>query len=262
VRTIRIKIENYGNETPELVEKFKELGLQEFDSLEFQYHNIPAGYYNVETKFIFNNQYNTQEGYRIFEKCTSLNGPKMRKGRGYYISEGIEDIREYQSHISTCGYCGKQFYDTKQIYCENCLGNEYLKEDDLDLLILKPILSKENRVIPSEYKEEITQKYYIAQGLGKEKRDQLALSKNRKKVENLLPEAEGKAQQLIEAAKKQTVAFTWLLDNGFNILDNVIYYDHSDKFCFGWYKTIDDETMSKLLNKLSEFPFDYEFKKR
>jgi hypothetical protein len=262
--TIEIRVENYEHETPELLEKFKNLGLQEFDSLYFQYQNIPAGVYHVETDHIFSNQYNTVEGYRIFEKCTRLSiaYQKTQKTNGYYISEGIKKIREYQKRVKLCGYCGAQYIDSDKVYCEKCMDSKYLRESELNLLILKPVLSPLNvdRKIPEGYKEEILSQYHIAQGLGKENREKTIMSKNRKKVKNLIPDAEKKCKQIMESAKKETEAYTWLLDNGFNILDNVIYYDHTDKFVFGWYKPLDNEIKSRLLTKLSEFPFDYEFK--
>jgi hypothetical protein len=76
---------------------------------------------------------------------------------------------------------------------------------------------------------------------------------NEKRIENI--------KQKIKDNEKEIQAFTWLLDNDLFILDNVIYYSHTGVFCFGWRDPIDADTKSLLLDKLSEFPFDYEFKK-
>lgn len=49
----------------------------------------------------------------------------------------------------------------------------------------------------------------------------------------------------------------WLLDHGLP-LDNVIYYSHTDKFGFGWRSPVSPEVKSKILDLMSEFPFNYE----
>ena len=88
----------------------------------------------------------------------------------------------------------------------------------------------------------------------------IVISKKREKINCLLQEVEDKAARVIEEAKIQTEAFHWLLDNGFDDLDNVIYYQHKKTFCFGWRTSINKEDRSKLLDILCEFPFEYEIK--
>ena len=84
--------------------------------------------------------------------------------------------------------------------------------------------------------------------------------KNREKVADLLKDARASAKREIETAKIKTEAYTWLLDNGFTDLDNVIYYNHTKTFCFGWRNSLSDKEKSKLLDILCEFPFEYETK--
>lgn len=84
--------------------------------------------------------------------------------------------------------------------------------------------------------------------------------KNRAKVSALLPDAEKSAKREIEQAKIKTKAYTWLLDNGFADLDNVIFYGHTQRFCFGWQRKLSDAEKSALLDALCEFPFDYDIK--
>ena len=88
---------------------------------------------------------------------------------------------------------------------------------------------------------------------------QFALSKARKKVAALVSEAQVKAGALIFEAEKKTTAYTWLLDHKFRELDNVIYYSHTDKFCFGWREPYGADA-SVLRESLEGFPFDYEVK--
>lgn len=51
----------------------------------------------------------------------------------------------------------------------------------------------------------------------------------------------------------------WLLDHGISI-ENVIYYSHTDTFCFGWRDKCGAEFVGQVLEVISEFPYPYEIK--
>jgi len=51
----------------------------------------------------------------------------------------------------------------------------------------------------------------------------------------------------------------WLVDRGFNV-DNVIYYGHTGRFCFGWRDPLTDDAISRWLDVLAEFPYAYDLK--
>lgn len=87
-------------------------------------------------------------------------------------------------------------------------------------------------------------------------------AKLRQKVANLVPDVMEKAQKAVEEAQTKTEAFTWLLDRFYRDLDNVIYYTHTGRFCFGWRVPIkgNQEEYNKLCELLEEFPFDYDIK--
>lgn len=53
----------------------------------------------------------------------------------------------------------------------------------------------------------------------------------------------------------------WLFDHGLDI-ENVIYYSHRDIFTFGWREPVSDEEANKILDIISEFPFEYEIKSK
>lgn len=53
----------------------------------------------------------------------------------------------------------------------------------------------------------------------------------------------------------------WLFDHGLSI-GNVIYYNHRDIFTFGWRELVSDDEASKILDVISEFPFEYEIKSK
>lgn len=84
--------------------------------------------------------------------------------------------------------------------------------------------------------------------------------KLRLKIANLVPEAEKAAARKIEEAKIETEALTFLVDNGWKDLDNVIYYSHTKRFCIGWRKALTEQEKGFLLEFMTKFPFDYGLK--
>lgn len=252
-KTIEIEIKNYPKETPELIKTFKELGLQKFDSLAFQFKNIPEGTYNIETDFLFSNQYNTVEGLRIFEKssCLSMGGKTQIKLNGYYISKGIEKVREIQKRQKVCGYCGKRYNDSNQIFCNKCLGSEYLEEKYLKLLRLYPVYPDMQFQFPElteSEKAELLPAYVSEQTKSLKIRNVEKLNRLREKYDKTL-----------KSAQDEYNGFMWLMDHDINT-ENCIYYEHTGIFCFGWRKPIGDSVKTELQNKLKEFPYRHEFK--
>lgn len=208
----------------------------------------------LDPSFLFNNQWNEagEKGRRLFDWYEAVYpDKKIKEGHWLEITPEMIAIRE---HTLKCGYCGKMVKDDKphKWYCEKCLGNEYLKEKDLGLLRLNPVATEWDQRsfdMTDAERDEILPRYKRGQA-----------SKNRQKVAALIPNAEQKAKKLIEHARIETEALTWLLDHGVNIIDNVIYYDHTGRFCFGWRTPLTADEKSKLLDIISEFPFDYDLK--
>src|SRR4030095_5865747 len=216
----------------------------------------------LDPSFLFNNQWNEiGKGRRLFDWYEEIFDNRHTKA-GHWLENTpeMEAIRQ----TLTCGYCGKYVNASEphKWHCEKCLGSEYLKEKDLGLLRLFPVSNSiKNKIfnMTEEERAEILPAYKEAQGLGKISREKAAASKNRKKVAALIPKAEEKGRELLESAKVQTEALTWLLDHELNFIDNVIYYDHTKRFCFGWLRPLAHEERSKLLAVIPEFPFEYEF---
>ncbi len=62
-----------------------------------------------------------------------------------------------------------------------------------------------------------------------------------------------------ERATDERDGMIWLLDRGFDT-DNVIYYSHQERFCFGWRVPYTDAEASALLAVISEFGHAYQIK--
>jgi len=78
-----------------------------------------------------------------------------------------------------------------------------------------------------------------------------------KKLENIKKQHEQKLKKLgkdVENAKIELQAFTWLIDNGIDY-DNCIYYNHTEKFSFGWRKSLTEIEKKYFDRKTGWFPF-------
>lgn len=221
----------------------------------------------LDPAHLFNDQWNeaaTEEdnGRRLFDWFLQyrLGNDKIRQGHYLELTPEMVEARDYTAE---CGYCGYQEPVGLHDFCPRCLGSEYLEEKELHLLRLMPVswdrFRNDRPPLTEAEAADLLPRYKVAQGLGKEKREEQERSKARRRVAELIPEAEKKAQALLEAAKVETEAMTWLLDHGIKP-DNVIYYNHTGRFCFGWRSSIQGQEREDLLEALRKFPFDYDIK--
>ena len=215
----------------------------------------------LETNHVFDNQWSTApiegvstSGYRVFDWAEDypIDFDKRIK-RGHYLVI-TDEMREVRCSTVACGYCGKQEPAEKgYTFCPHCLGSAYLGEDSLHLTRMQSVASKNDRAPLSD-----AEKAYLlpvwkdAQLKGNRERSVKAAQKRR-------AEAEEKYKKAIARAAAEHSGMIWLCDNGINP-DNVIYYDHTDVFSFGWRKPIDASLVPDLLAVLADFPATYEIK--
>ncbi len=136
----------------DLKKQLRERGLELFDfiagcssSLDKE-KRVKTGIYHVETDHIFSNQYNTEEGFRVFDWSEKIY-PNSSIKDGYYItnSENFKKLKELVHKTFACGYCGKQSLEFGDGFCHKCVGSEYLKIENYALLKLRPVDYKESR---------------------------------------------------------------------------------------------------------------------
>lgn len=181
-----------------------------------------------DPKGVHSNQFATVEGVRIFD-CRILaefrNGVRSTRRIGYILKAdaGFEALQAFRARYTVCGYCGKRHAaDTE--WCTTCLGSEYLKESDLYLLRCLPLsLSFPDRKEPAPE--------WLVAAFKTRSRDAAAArmaAAYAQKVERLERRRAnlGLELRLLESLNAAGVAW--------HILDNLIYYDHTGKFCFGW----------------------------
>lgn len=245
----------------ELCEVLKSNGLTCFDTISI---DRPSTWYDMrikplngqvielETAYIFNNQWNTaptstdDQGLRVFDWAEAIY-PNSKIKEGQYL-DITDEMREIRENTYKCGYCGKNYYNPNALWCEDCISSEYLKEEDYRLLRLVSVSNdgkwKYKDTPPADLVEKIKDAQRIARlnRLEKDKRqDRINIEKKR------------------EAAETEYQAFKWLIEHDQDV-KNVIYYNHTGRFCFGWREPLTEAEKSRLLDVLCEFPFDYDLK--
>jgi len=209
----------------------------------------------LESKHLFDNQWNSTAG-RIFDWALDYKpyrNPNIKQG--YWI-EQTPEMSEVRNNTAKCGYCGHQEPAGLNEFCPECLGSQYLKAEDLKLTrmlkVSKQFGTERKELTDSELAERMPL-YIEAQTVGRTERDKRAIAKERL---DIVKEFEEKTQ----AATTKRDGMLWLMDNGLRT-DNVIYYSHTDTFCFGWRTPLSGELLNRVLDIISEFPFKYEIKK-
>jgi len=205
----------------------------------------------IEKKILFSNQYNTEEGYRIFDWKESI-VPNRRFKIGYYLTGDIDALNEAKRSQFVCGYCGHRTDDAEKEFCDQCLGSPHLKESELHLLRMRSIADDDignNRDPLSKSEESSLLPQYV------EAQTKSNAEKNKKKRLEIVE----KCDKSIQSATDERDGLLWLIDNGKNI-ENVIFYKHSGVFSFGWREPLSASVCSDVLDWISEFPFPYEIK--
>lgn len=211
----------------------------------------------LEITCIFENQWNsaTERVFDWYEEY-QLQNKSLKRGHWLEITPEMVQVRR---ETLKCGYCGCHYgphHDKTPVngFCAKCLDSSYLKETDLFLLRLVPICDdrKEKQPLTDEEKEMLMPLYIDRQTQGNDSRAAQARKQAR---EDILNDYEKTTK---EATTKRD-GLLWLWDHNIP-LDNVIYYSHTDKFCFGWRNPLSPDVHSRLLDLISEFPFEYEIK--
>lgn len=238
-------------EYKKLSAKLKSEGLTLFDSISpnhSEYYKkliapLDGKAIELETEYLFNNQWNTaptetsDKGLRVFDWSEAIY-PNKKIKEGMYLDQA-EEMQTIRKETYECNYCGAKYNLPTQQFCDKCLGSEHLTEDNLKLLFLTPV-NKEMRNFDSIVVPDILVNSWKEQ----QRINRAARIEERK---------ERKLQSLkddITAAKKEFDAFNWLIQHDIDF-DNVIYYKHSDEFCFGWRNPIPQREADKLQHKLN-----------
>ncbi len=211
----------------------------------------------LETEFLHSDQWNTQDGRRVFDWYEGIIWVGNRKGdyRAGHWLEITPEMREIRRNTHVCGYCGK--YEpaaSGSVFHLSCLDSEDLEESNLHLVRMMPV----DQHMPTRAPLSEAERAYLvplftkAQIEGSSERGTARIAKARQDIAH-------KAAQAIENATTERDGMLWLLDHGVNT-DNVIYYSHTGRFCFGWRKPLSPGEYSALVEITTKFLFDYDIK--
>ena len=253
--TWRISATITGGATSKFLNSLREKLDIQISNTDYQLHSREI---HLETEYLFENQWNAAEGFRLHNK-TEFEWPALHIKEGYYIRQNPEMIAVLQG-TAKCGYCDHQAPVGEKDFCDKCISSPYLEVSQLRLLRMEPIEAPERRTgetlkIPRSAKPlseaELTvimPRYIEAQTKvrqEKEKELRVAIKRN--------------LEQKIELAETDAKGMLWLLDAGISV-ENMIFYPHTKTFCFGWRQPVSKEVRDELDEKLKEFPFKYEIK--
>jgi len=220
----------------------------------------------LETACLFDDQWNTgpmstptgeSNGHRVFDWYRDHAWTERGRAVGHYL-ELPESAHAARRDTLKCAYCGVYYGaihpDHRAIpadgMCNACLGSEYLKRADWPLLRLRSVGSMWAKREPLTEAETETLAAVIGPAF---KAAQKAL-----RVRQV-----AKARAAIERKRGQQeterAGMLWLLDHGF-LPECAIYYSHRGVFVFDWREKMDAHERSALLDVVSEFPYEYEFK--
>jgi hypothetical protein len=215
----------------------------------------------LEPACLFDNQWNTApigdstKGLRLFDWALDYHphGNAAIK-QGHYLDQTPE-MREIRRNTHKCGYCGAMEPAAKgYVFCPHCIGSEYLKPEDLKLTRMRPVdecgPSGKFADLTDAERAHLMPQYLDAQLHGNTERDKRRIAKARADVLD-------KYAKATSNATTERDGMLWLMDNGIRT-DNVIYYTHTGRFGFGWRTPYSGELLSILLDKISEFPFEYD----
>lgn len=216
----------------------------------------------IDLKHLFGNQCNTTDGRRIFDWWEEYTQTSYR--RGHWI-EVTEELAQARRDALRCGYCGHTYGPNHDGpppadgFCEHCLDSAYLKPKAFQMIRLAPVIEPEAERPPLTEEElaALMPRYLEAQTRGNAARAAERRAKERQRIED---DRKRIYEKVIPAAEAEYKGKLWLWEHEIS-LDNVIYYNHTGRFCFGWRSKLSQEVASKLLDVLCEFPFDYDINK-
>lgn len=196
----------------------------------------------IETKCLFNNQWNTKDK-RVFDCIGCYDNYDWNEIFAQWLDITPEMI-QIRKDSYKCGYCGKQYCDPGKGFCSECIGNKFLKKEDLYLLRLLSINSTLKR-------KELTQmEFDILLPLWAKEQTETQNKLLKDKIEDFQRQIKKDYQN----HKIEFKGLQWLIDNKkFQYIDNIIYYNHTETFCIGWRDPVQDQ--QEVLKDMKGFPY-------
>jgi hypothetical protein len=215
---------------------------------------------SLNTDYLFDNQWSTAEGFRLFNKAQYHHANPGYKC-GYWLEQTPEMVA-ILTGTAKCGYCGHKAPVGEKDFCDKCLSSPHLEEENLHLLRMQPIEEpglretvkserqryRKHAPLTEQERETLLPRYVEAQTKGKRELAQKALS-----------DAHDKCVRKVKLANMEYDGTVRIAEAGVP-LGNVIFYEHTETFCFGWRNGLSDAVKEVLKEKLKDFPYNVELK--
>jgi len=244
--TIKVRVKTFGP-IDESSQEYTELRKKLADHKRFRVWDLESkcrirgGVFHINTKHLFNNQSVTKEGLRIFDFADYSRHPSESNIRyGHYI-ENLDELNAARAEQFKCGYCGARRDGAQGQWCISCRGSQYLEPAQYALLEMRAVSddSPRDSTVPLDVIRDIECRQAAAA---------------RKRVDARIEAMMKAAQQKVIDATREVTFLRICVDAGIGklALDNLIYYRHSDSFCFGWRERVSPETARKIDSALGE----------
>ena len=200
----------------------------------------------IDTDILFENQYNTIEGLRVFDWFERYNIENKYIKSGYYLSGDIDKLKQAKESQYCCGYCSKRYTESeakeRDYSCTACINNEYLTNDLIHLLQLMPVTINRSEAEPNnELVKSIKAKFEA----NTETRLKLIEEARVKRLKAKAIELADRVKENHKAELYELKIMTQLLNNGYDT-SNLIYYKHTDNWCLGWRNKVSQSELSEL----------------
>ena len=249
----------FSTKTPEGAARYKEiekicakLGHKLFASIGF----LKSGWLDklpdeqtIEPKHLFSNQYNTVEGFRIFDWKEEIAPQNPHWKEGYYLTgDGLKELQQAKANRCACGYCGAQYEKpVAPFYCAKCIGSEYLTEKNLPLLLVTGIMEK--RPSLKNAPPALLKAWKDVQPEMERLRSEATRARMLKKADQLVEEAKKKSVEIVEEANMLAQLLRANIDT-----ENLIHYPHTGRWCWGWRSPLSEADIIDLEKRIRALP--------
>jgi len=263
VVTFRFNIENEQEKInyKKFLNERKAQGQEVFETYKDTRHKtMEPGEYELDTSFLFNNQCNAGS-HRLFDFSLYI-FPYADIKSGYYIecNDQWHKLQELRNQRGKCGYCGKQYMQWSQgDYCQSCVGNEYLKVSELRLLEIRSILN--DKCISQDIPKQLQEKYKTEQEKTRIKIQKSRLNHAKTRLDTKINSAQEKLNSVRyeKSIMLKIIDILFEQDPDFDF-DNIIYYSHTNTFCYGWRNSVTKNRGEQFIESLRHLNVELDWK--
>jgi DNA-directed RNA polymerase subunit RPC12/RpoP len=206
----------------------------------------------LETNYLFDNQWNSTTS-RVFDWYLGIDHGTPDIKAGHWL-EITDEMRALRHTTQACGYCGHQEpTSTGHLFHHECMSDPHLQETKLHLLrMLRIDAGKDRLALTEAERAQLLPLYVAAQTTATSERHSAARARQQAAILT-------KFESQLKHANTERAGMLWLWEHEID-LENVIYYDHTGRFGFGWRSPLSPAVVEALRVKLAEFPFQYDLK--